>query len=67
MPSRNILKIGNKAVFVNKYKDVSKIKENDPVYDIIYDDCLQYAKGKTSKLKKDPYSSKINFEQNTGK
>lgn len=44
-----------KTVFKLDYKDISKITPKDPVFDILFRDCLVNARGKTTHSKKDPY------------
>lgn len=53
----------NKAVYKMDYKDVNAIKEKDPVFDIIYKDCLFASKGKTTAVGKDPYNTKLISEE----
>lgn len=51
------------AVYKTDYKDIDKIQQKDPVFDILYQDWLITSKGKTTNQGKDPYSTRESTEQ----
>lgn len=52
------------AVFKVDYKDINTIQPRDPVFEIIYGECLVSAKnGKTTHSGKDPYNVKLLTEE----
>ena len=51
------------SVYKTDYKDIDKIQQKDPVFEIIFQDWLITSRGKTKCLGKDPYSTRDSTEQ----